>query len=108
MFGYHQGMATQQQIAEARRITDGGEPYTDEQIAAYLDAGNTVTKWARIFWESKAATYSSLVNVSESGSSRNNGDLYKNALAMAKHFGEDEVPAVDLSARKTTRQARRR
>lgn len=102
-------MATTIEIAEARRRSDGAAGHTDEQIEEYLDSGKTVFDFARMYWESKAATYSSLVDVSESGSSRSNSQLHKNALAMAVHFGTDEVAEELLEkSPKGSRPARRR
>lgn len=89
-------MVTETEIEEAKRRTDGGSGYTDDQIRRYLDQGNSVFDFARLYWEGKAATYSTLVDVSESGSSRKFSDLHKNALTMAKHFGtkpEEELAA---------------
>lgn len=51
-------------------------------------------------WNQKAAAYAGLVDVSESGSSRKFSDLYKNALAMAKKYeDEDTTVVVDTASR---------
>lgn len=101
-------MATEADIEEARRRTDSAADYTDEQIEAFLDSGRTVFDFARLYWESKAATFSTLTDVSESGSTRKLSDLHKNALAMAKHFGTDTAAEEVLQQRKGSRPAVRR
>lgn len=52
-------------------------------------------------WREKAASYAGLVSVSESGSSRQMSDLHKNAIAMAKAFGDadPEAPGTGPAAR---------
>lgn len=86
-------MATTEEIKEVRDLTDGAELFTDEQLGALIDSGLSVNAVAYRVWQSAAASYSKLVNVSESGSSRSMGDLYKNALAMAKSFKDADQPA---------------
>lgn len=100
-------MATESEIQEARRRTDGAVKYTDKQIGDHLDRGGTVFDFARLYWEEKAATFSTLSDVSESGSSRKLSDLHKNALNMAKYFGTDET-VIELDQRKGSRPAVRR
>lgn len=102
------GMATEAEIEEARRRSDGAADYTDDQISDFLDRGNTVFDFARLYWESKAASYSTLADVTESGSTRKLSDLHKNALAMAKHFGTDTAAEEVLQQRKGSRPAVRR
>lgn len=101
-------MATEAEIQEARRRTDGAEGQTDREISDFLDRGNTVFDFARLHWEGMAATFSTLTDVSESGSSRKLSDLHKNALTMAKHFGTDPAAAVVLKPGKGSRRAVRR
>lgn len=102
-------MATETEVEEARQKTDGASDWQDTEIRQYLDAGKTTLDFARMWWESKAASYSKLVNITESGSTRANGDLYKNALAMAKHFGStDAVVETGPVNNKTSRRAVRR
>lgn len=95
-------MAEQTDIARIRALTDGDDTYTDEQLAAMLDGGMTVREIAHDIWETKAAKYAGLVNTSESGSSRNLGDLYKNALAMAARF----EPLETISQQQRTKGTR--
>lgn len=78
-------MATTTEIEQLKRITNGAEGYSDQALSDMLD---TVTQReaAHQIWQELAASYSTLVNVSESGSSRSLGDLQKNALAMAAQY----------------------
>jgi hypothetical protein len=83
-------MATPDQIAALRGLLNDpeGTEFSDDELSDIIDEATTVNGAASVVWTRKAASYSSLVDVSESGSSRKMGDLYKNALAMAKYFGE--------------------
>jgi hypothetical protein len=86
-------MATAEEIASFRLLIaepDNTAPYTDETLGAILDAAASTQAAASSVWTQKAASYATLVNVSESGSSRNLGDLHKNALAFAKFFNDAE------------------
>jgi adenine-specific DNA methylase len=92
-------MATVDQIAEVREyvaepgITNG---WTDERIGEYIDREADLFLAASAIWSSKAASYASLVNVSESGSSRSMGSLIDNALKMAKEFkGRSTTPGSE-------------
>ena len=80
-------MATPAEVQELRRLTQytDVDPYDDTQLSALIDA-SSIYGVAEKLWREKAATLSTLVDVSESGSSRKLGDGYKNALAMAKSF----------------------
>lgn len=102
-------MATTEDIAALRVKID--EPtsttYSDEMLDTVLEqADNNLDAAAAELWEGKAARYSRLVNVSESGSSRNMSDLHKNALAMVKLYadraGSGDNP-VAVTARPRTR-----
>lgn len=79
-------MAYESEIKRIRSLTDGAEDMTDVEIEAELASGKTIREICYDYWTAKATSYSSLVNVSESGSSRNMGDLYKNALAISDRF----------------------
>jgi hypothetical protein len=83
-------VATAEEIAAFRLLIDEGddvEPYSDLSLNMRIDAALSSQALAAEIWMEKAASYASLVNVSESGSSRSMSDLHKNALAMAKGFG---------------------
>jgi hypothetical protein len=90
-------MADENQIAELRLLV--GEPddsngWTDEQLAAAIDVTGTLEGAAARVWSSKAATFSQLVDVSESGSSRKLSDLHKNALTMAERYRNQAQASV--------------
>lgn len=104
--GKIQLMAIEQDIQRIKDLTNGAAGYTDEQIKAVLESGVTIRQFCYDFWTRKATEYSALVNVSESGSSRNMGDLYKNALAIADRFRPlDEV--ISNRQNKVSRRATR-
>lgn len=89
------------------RINTGAttDEYSDVQIQELLNDGKTVNEVSRDIWTSRAAQYSSMVNVSESGSSRSMGDLYKNALAMADRFRDEEAALEEPKIVKRSRNA---
>lgn len=84
-------MATPDDITKLRLLV--AEPddttYTDAVLVTRLDAafGNENVVAYEI-WTEKAAAAAQLVDVSEGGSSRKMGDIYEQALAMAKTFAE--------------------
>lgn len=92
----------------------GPDGFTAEQLEQILDthtseAGVVDTDMAAAsVWEIRAGRYHALTNMSESGSSRNLGDLYKNAIAMATYFRkkrEDDIldPGEPAPAKARTR-----
>lgn len=94
-------MASVEEVASLRRMV--AEPtdttYTDEALSALIDTEESVEGAAGVVWREKAASAATLVNVSESGSSRSLSDIHKNALAMAKFYEaldvtEDEIIAA--------------
>lgn len=106
-------MATQAEIAELRDLIaepDDSNGWTDERLGAYIDRAQTLNGAASAVWGSKAASLSTMVNVSESGSSRSLGDLFKNASAMRDYYKglEDAtlLPEVDYPVIARIRRAR--
>lgn len=98
-------MATPEQVTQVRRLAaySATDPYDDPQLSAMIDASG-VNRVVSDLWSEKAAGYAGLVNVSESGSSRNMSDLHKNALEMAKHYGAlADAEVVDLTQFARTR-----
>lgn len=97
-------MATQDEIAAIRRmIAEQDETtYADAVLAVRIDASDSLDALAAEIWSEKAASYSKLVNISESGSSRSMGDLYKNAMTMSKFFS-GKTQAAEERVRGTTR-----
>lgn len=97
-------MATAEEIATLRLLIaeEVDElPYSDQVLGERLDASNSAAGLAREIWTEKAARYAELVNVSESGSSRNLSDLHKNALAMAGYFeaSDPNAPGTGVAVR---------
>lgn len=85
-------MATDHEIRRLKLIV-GSEMFTDEQLGEVLDAfeGELEDKLdlaAAQVWEIRAGRYHTMVDISESGSSRKMSDLHKNALAMAAYYGK--------------------
>jgi hypothetical protein len=89
-------MATAEEITRLRSLT--GDPteddFSDYLLNTILDTLGNMNRAASEVWGIRAARYSTLVNVSESGSTRNLGDLYKNAMAMKKHYDDAGVEGV--------------
>lgn len=97
-------MATVEQVAQLRRMiaepTD--DPYTDEMLGNLIDsygdeAPLPLASAANTVWLQKAAEYLELVNISEGGSSRANGELYDRALKMAGLYEMQIIGATDAS-----------
>lgn len=90
-------MATAADIARLRLLV--GDP-SEEEVSDYtlevtLDAmAGNVNRAASEIWGIRAASFSQLVNTTESGSTRNLGDLYKNAMAMKAHYDSLGVEGV--------------
>lgn len=99
-------MATVEEVAQLRlMIAEPDETtYTDEMLATIIDSmaqtSLPLPEAAYAVWVLKAASYTDLVDISEGGSSRKNGDLHKRALTMADLFKSQIDTAAD-SARRT-------
>lgn len=82
-------MATEDQIAALRKMVaeaDDSDGWTDEQLAAIIDEQGNLNTAAAVVWSLKAGQAVTLVDVSESGSSRKLGDIRKNALEMSAYY----------------------
>lgn len=82
-------MATVEQVAQLRLIID--EPsslvYSDDMLEVIIDQADGILDVAAAeVWQQKAARFSTLVDTSESGSSRAMSQMYKNAAAQAKYY----------------------
>jgi N-acetylmuramoyl-L-alanine amidase len=103
-------MATAEEIAAFRLLI--AEPdettYTDLFLSGALDSASSPNAAASSIWTQKAAAAATLVNVSESGSSRSLGDLQRNALAMAKQFADavegDQSTSLGIRINRITRR----
>jgi hypothetical protein len=78
-------MATPEQIARMRQLV-GETTLTDEQLSVIIDRNENFNIAVAEVWESLAAQYSTITNLSEAGSSRSLGDLFKNAQSMGQYF----------------------
>jgi hypothetical protein len=82
-------MATEAEIAALRLLI--AEPtadnYTDTALSDRLDAASP-DQVAYDIWIEKAARFAQLVDISEGGSSRKQGDLYEQALSMAQVYAD--------------------
>lgn len=98
-------MATPTQVTELRRLVDepDEDEYTTSDLSLRIDgAGGNLNRLARDIWTEKAAKFSRLVNVSESGSTRALSDLHKNALTMVQRF-DVLAPAAGVGRSRTRR-----
>ena len=86
-------MATPTQIAELREAIqqpDNTAPYTDEFLSALIDAYGLNGAAGRV-WRSKASSASTLVDISEGGSSRKNSQIFENWSAIAKSYEDKDT-----------------
>lgn len=82
-------MATAIQIARLREYIaepTSVDPYTDAQLSLIIDQEGTPEAAAYRVWTAKGAKTSTLVDVSEGGSSRKLGSLAAQAFSMAERF----------------------
>jgi hypothetical protein len=80
-------MASDEERKTLTLIVGGANDFTEEQLNSIIDANSEdVDAQAAVVWEVRAGKYHGLVNVSESGSSRQLSDMHKNALAMASYY----------------------
>jgi hypothetical protein len=98
-------MATASELENLRRLTDGADGYTDEALSLMLSNGMTENQIAYRIWNEIAASSASLVDTSESGSSRKLSDLHKNALTMAATFKDGEAAVLNATIKVRTRKA---
>lgn len=87
-------MATTSEIAFVRDLI--GEPddsngWTDDRISQFIDGTKSLNLAAADIWGAKATSYSKMVDISESGSSRKMSGLLDNALKLQKSLREGEV-----------------
>lgn len=100
-------MASAEAINALRRmINDVSEPfdYSTEDLNARLDSGLSPDAISATVWREKAAKFSELVDISESGSSRKLSDLRKGALEQAAYYdGLVAEASVLIAGRPRTR-----
>lgn len=103
-------MATANDIAQVRDFVaepDDVNGWTDVRIALYIDGSSNSRLAASDIWMVKAAASATLVNVSESGSSRSLSDIYKNAREMADRFRSEGLALLAVPSRPVIRPIRR-
>ena len=84
----------------------GSNVYDDQALMDIIDqADGDLDLAAATIWEQKAGRFSTLVDVSESGSSRSNSQTYKNALAQAQYYSKkvSEAAVVEVEAVRPSR-----
>lgn len=79
-------MADESDIEDVKDLLPSDSEWDDEKIGLKLDAGRTVFQVVQNYWESMASRYHSMIDVSESGSSRSLSRLYDNALKQAEYW----------------------
>lgn len=90
-------MATEDEILALRQLVNENDEcggWDDDQLSAIIDGTDTLNAAASKVWYLKAGRLATLVDVSESGSSRKLGDLYKNAQAMGALYANADAPAI--------------
>lgn len=89
-------MATPEEIAALRLLiaepTDG--TYSDVVLGQFLDQAGDQYSAAYEIWTLKAAASAGLVDITEGGSTRKQGDLYEQALSMAEEMRKRALSAT--------------
>jgi phage portal protein BeeE len=96
-------MATQDDVDALHRaanIPANDTEYPDTFLAILIDQQGSVSAAAAAVWRYKAAAMATMVDTTESGSSRKLSDLHKNALEMAAGF--DRVDVISRTGRSFT------
>lgn len=101
-------MASPEEIARLRRLIgepNNVAPYDDAYLGSVIDgSGGSVYAAAHGVWTDKAAEYSSLVDITEGGSSRKQSQVFENAQKMAASFEKFTPNAPSSSRASTTRK----
>jgi hypothetical protein len=103
-------MATEDQIATLRGLInepDDSNGWDDEKLGAAIDAAETLNAAASGIWYQKAGQLASLVDVSESGSTRKLGDLRKNAMEMGLHYASADGISANTGSGPVIQRIRR-
>jgi len=82
-------MASEEQIAILRRMTGemtDAEPFDDAYLATVIDAASSMDLAALAIWEQKAASSASMVDMTESGSSRRLSQVHDQNLKMVAYY----------------------
>lgn len=103
-------MATEDEVLLLRQMVneeDDCNGFDDATLGATIDSSTSINAAASSIWYLKAGKFSTMVDVSESGSSRKLGDLLKNAQAMGKLYADMDVPAEEEAAGPVIQRIRR-
>lgn len=104
-------MAAEEFINRLRALTNASTTmFSDTDLLDVLvdntdgDGATNLNLATATVWEMKAGKYVELVDITEAGSSRKNGDLSAKALAMAKFYrGRDADDVAIIAGRPMTR-----
>lgn len=69
-------------------LADDSDDWDDNTIGSMLDSGMSTTKVILSFWSGRVAKYANVVDVSESGSSRQLSGLFNQAKTMYDLWNE--------------------
>lgn len=101
-------MATDEQRLQLRRMTGevDSDTYTEQDLDDYIAiAADDLDAAAARIWGEKASAYADLVDITESGSSRKNSDLFKHATQQQAYFeGLSDTGAAAAVPATTTRR----
>lgn len=92
-------MATSQDIKTLRVMVSEPDTtvYSDLDLGSIIDqAEGDLDKSAAMIWEQKAGRFSTLVDVSESGSSRKMSQIHDNAMKQAKYYADKIASATQV------------
>lgn len=98
-------MATEADIARLRLMVgepDDTEPWTDSVLSELIDGAIDLNTAAMEVWEAKAASTASMVDTTESGSTRRMSQLNDQALKMLAYYRkltEPDPETADLDGR---------
>ena len=95
-------MAEETVVEQVRDLLPVGAKVGDsawgmERITVLLDQGQSVNQILARFWNSKAAETATMIDISESGSSRSLSTVHENAVRMARYW-DDRVKADEDAA----------
>lgn len=100
-------MANADDVAQVMELLPADSGWDEAKVTTMLDAGNTVNKVLRRYWNKASSDSAKLVSISESGSSRDLSTIHRNAVAMAAYWDE-KVKAEEAVATEAAKRGRAR
>lgn len=91
-------MADQSEITRLRLLIGEPEdtaPWTDDVLSGIIDESEDLDVAALQVWEAKAASAASMVDTTESGSSRRMSQLHDQALKMVSYYRGRTDPSTE-------------